>query len=193
MRSLYNVKTGDFLITVIGRLDKQKGHLFFLESIKKILNEINGIKIMIVGEGGLSGQIENYIKDNNLQRQVIMTGFQKESEKYMEISDLICVPSLWEAFGLVIIEGMVKKKIILASNTGGIPEIVMDGYNGFLFESLNKENFAAKINFIYNHFQKMNSLKDNALNTVREKFDILKTTELYFKAYLEKMELRYKG
>ncbi len=193
LRNVYDVSIDDFVVSVIGRLDKQKGHLFFLESIKEILNNNQGIKVMIVGEGSLSGQIESYIRENDLRKQVIMTGFEKDCEAYMEISDLICVPSLWEAFGLVIIEGMIKKKIILASNVGGITEIVKDGYNGFLFESLNRESFVAKINFIYNHCKEMNSLKENALNTVREKFDVMKSSELYYQAYLKYLNIRHLG
>ncbi len=73
-----------------------------------------------------------------------MKGFLPNSEPYIEISDLICVPSLWEGFGLVIIEGMIKRKIILASDAGGIPEIIEDGKTGFLFDPQNKTELIKK-------------------------------------------------
>ncbi|MBK8383890.1 MAG: glycosyltransferase family 4 protein [Ignavibacteria bacterium] len=134
------------MISIIGRLDIQKGHLFFLESVREILNQNKKIKVLIIGDGKLRNEIENLYFNNNLSSQVIMKGFLPDSEPYIEISDLICVPSLWEGFGLVVIEGMIKRKIVLASETGGIPEIITDGFNGFMFESQNKRNL--QINLI---------------------------------------------
>lgn len=187
LRSENNIDSDDFVISVIGRLDKQKGHLLFLESVKDILHQNKKIKILLIGDGSLRDQIERFIKENNLSNQVIMKGFQPDSEPYIEISDLICVPSLWEGFGLVIIEGMIKKKIVLASDVGGIPEIIKDGKTGFLFEPNNKDKFLDKLNYIYNNYGNLNFIRMNAVQLVKLKFDIKKNSEMYYQSYLAKI------
>ena len=188
LRAENNLNSDDFIISIIGRLDKQKGHLFFLEAVKEILLHNRKIKILIIGDGKLRVQIEEYIKKNELSSQVIMKGFLPDSEPYIEISDLICMPSLWEGFGLVVTEGIIKRKIVLASNVGGIPEIIQDGISGFLFEPQNKTELTEKLTYIYRNFTKLDKIKENALSILKEKFDIAKNSEEYYKYYIRKIE-----
>jgi glycosyltransferase involved in cell wall biosynthesis len=189
LRNEHNISKDDFVITILGRLETQKGHRFFLESIKDFLKQKKNVKVLILGEGILRSEIETQIKDTDLSAYVNIVGFQTETEKFIEISDLICVPSLWEGFGLVIIEAMIKRKIVLASNVGGIPEIIEDGKTGFLFEVNNKTSFQEKINFILDNFNELSYIKENALKFVKDKFDIQKNSELYYQSYLKKLGL----
>lgn len=183
LRKEFNLEKNDFVITVIGRMDKQKGHLFFLESIKDYLRQNTDIKILIVGDGRLKNKISSFINSNFLENQVQILGFIIDIDPIIEISNLICVPSLWEGFGLVIIEGMIKNKIVLASNVGGIPEIIEDDKTGILFKSIDSKSLIEKLNYIYRNIDNLNEIKQNALDMVREKFDISKNSELYYKAY----------
>jgi len=119
LRIKYNVSKDDFLICLSGRFDKQKGHLFLLDALSEKIKERKNIKIIMPGDGILKKEVENYVSKNDLNEFVILPGFHKDIEKIIEISDLTIVPSLWEGFGLVVIESMVKKKVVLASDTGG--------------------------------------------------------------------------
>jgi len=160
LRAENNLKSDDYVISIIGRLDIQKGHLFFLESVKEILLANSKIKILIIGDGKLSDLIKEYLKENKLGAQVIMKGFLPESEPFIEISDLICVPSLWEGFGLVVTEG----------------------------EPQNKTELTEKLTYIYRNFTKLDKIKENALSVLKEKFDIAKNSEEYYKYYIRKIE-----
>jgi len=140
------------------------------------------------GDGILKKEVENYISKNDLNEFVILPGFHKDIEKIIEISDLTIVPSLWEGFGLVVIESMVKKKVVLASDTGGIPEIIEHGENGYLFKTLNKTDFLEKFNFIYSVNSNLPEIQTNALNTVEMRFDINKNSEFYYLSYLSKFQ-----
>lgn len=188
LRRKYNLSENDFVVLISGRLEIQKGHRFFLESIKDYLKEKKNIRVLILGDGNLKNEIEKTIIDNEIQDYVFLLGFQTETEKFTEISDLICVPSLWEGFGLVIVEGMIKNKIVLASDVGGIPEIIEDGKTGFLFAVNDKENFLEKLNFIYENISKLKFIKENAKRMVKEKFDIQKNSELYYRSYINKLK-----
>jgi glycosyltransferase involved in cell wall biosynthesis len=101
--------------------------MFFFESVKDLLQKNKNIKVLIIGDGNFKENIEKIKVDFKIEDQIILKKFEKNIEAYIEISDLICVPSLWEGFGLVVIEGMIKSKIVLASDVGGIPEIIENG------------------------------------------------------------------
>ncbi|MDQ3021685.1 MAG: glycosyltransferase family 4 protein [Bacteroidota bacterium] len=177
----------NFVISIIGRLEESKGHMFFLEAAKDFLLKTNS-KLLIIGEGSLREEITQFITENKLTDNIFLLGHRNDIEELIEICDLIVVPSLWEGFGLVIIEAMIKNKTVLASNVGGIPDIITDGENGFLFESLNKKSLLENLNYIYSNAEILNSIHDNALHVVREKFDIRKNSEQYYELYIEKLK-----
>lgn len=183
LRKDYVLNTSDFVISILGRLEKQKGHLFFLESIKDFLRQYDNIKILIIGEGSLRNELEKFLYNSSLIDKVKMLGFKKDVESIIEMSDLIAVPSLWEGFGLVILEGMIKRKLILASDVGGITEIIENGKTGFLFESRNKKNLIEKIDYIYNHLTELNDVKENAVLLVKEKFNVQINSQKYVEIY----------
>lgn len=193
LRKILNLKNDDFVILISGRLEKQKGHSFFIKSMQNILKSKKNIKLLIIGDGNLKGEIQNLITELDLNEYIILAGFQKNTEEYIEICDMVAVPSLWEGFGLVILEGMIKRKPVLASNTGGIPEIISDGINGILFESENEKSLQEKFLDLYESIRESKNeidiIKYNALNILKDKFDISKNSELYRHLYYSKLNL----
>ncbi len=192
LRKDIGILKDDFVISIIGRIEKQKGHAFFLDSVSGLLKERKNIKVLIIGDGNLKNEIENLVTANQLTDYVKLLGYQIETEKFIEISDLICVPSLWEGFGLVIIEAMIKMKIVLATDTGGISEIIENGKTGYLFKLNDKKSISEKLIYIINNFNDLNHIKLNALRMVKEKFDIRKNSEKYYQSYLNHLNFSEK-
>jgi len=182
-KSSLNLTEKDFIISIIGRLEEQKGHVIFLSSILQIIKKYN-LKILIIGEGSQRNKIESFIKIESLSQNIFLLGFKAETEKYFEISDLVAIPSIWEGFGIVACEAMIKGKIVLASKVGGLPEIIKDSENGFLYEP---EELINKLEYIITDFQKLDYIGYNAKKTVRDKFDIQKNSKLYYLKYIETM------
>ncbi|HAY32787.1 MAG TPA: glycosyltransferase [Ignavibacteria bacterium] len=193
LRKSLDINEDDFVILISGRLEKQKGHLFFIKSMQNILKSKKKIKLLILGDGSLKEDIQNLISELELKEFIILAGFQKSTEEYIEICDVVAVPSLWEGFGLVILEGMIKRKPVLASNTGGIPEIISDGINGILFDTENEKSLQEKFLFLYESVREskneIDTVKNNAVNILKEKFDISKNSELYRHLYYRKLNL----
>ena len=187
LRVKNRIGENDFVISIIGRLDRQKGHLFFLKSVKSFINENDNVKVLIIGKGSLINEINEFIKENFAANKIILKGFELDTEKFIELSDMICVPSFWEGFGLVIIEGMIKKKIILASDAGGIPEIIKNNKTGFLFKSGEEEDLLRNVKFVFANRNKLDHIKNEALIMVKDKFNIKKNTGKYFLAYTSKV------
>lgn len=117
-------------ILYVGRIDKRKG-VDFLINTMKILNQFN-IKLHIIGEGKDRSRLENLCLKNNLN--VNFYGYLTEDEKkkiYEKISIQI-VPSIFEGFGISVLEGMANKKAIVATDSDGIRTIIKNNYSGML-------------------------------------------------------------
>lgn len=138
-----NYLKGDYYL-YFGRLSKIKGLLTLIKAWKKFPN----LKLKIVGDGDLENTLSQYLRENNIDN-VELVGYLSGSELSSMItnSKFVIVPSEWyENNPMSIIESQVNGKPVIASRIGGIPEIVRDSVNGFLFESKNIHSLIESIN-----------------------------------------------
>ena len=128
-----------------GRLAPEKGVMTLINTWKRLGDEV---RLKIIGEGVMSGQIKDELKNNNL-RNIEFLGFRKGEElfNYIRNASYIIVPSEWyENNPLTIVEAYSVGKPVIGSNIGGIPELVIEGKTGFLFGMGNSHELEAKIN-----------------------------------------------
>ncbi|TET09950.1 MAG: glycosyltransferase family 1 protein [Candidatus Atribacteria bacterium] len=195
----HNLDEKCFRIINIGNIAELKGQKLLLEALsRKEFKDIN-FKVFFIGEANFKRDlsykktIEEFIKNNSLADKVFFPGFKKNINDYINHSDLLVhCPVLEEGFGLVILEAFCLEKVVVATNVGGIPEIIEDSVNGFLCR-IDKEDLANKILYVYNNQNKLGYIKDNAIKTVKEKFTLenqIKNTE---KIYYDLLGLKYKG
>jgi glycosyltransferase involved in cell wall biosynthesis len=184
LRSELGFSLEDMIILIMGRLEMQKGHLFFLESIKDLLKTSGNLKVLILGEGSLIQRISEYIDAEGITGKVKLAGFLPDSEPYTEIADIVAVPSHWEAFGLVAIEGMIKGKIVLASDVGGLAEVITNNKDGFLYRNNDASDLRTKLETILSDYPNLGHIKSAAINTVKERFDIKNTALKYYESYI---------
>lgn len=122
----------------VGRLSKEKGLIYLLKSIKELPSNID---FHIVGTGDQESFLKQYAQDNNL-KNVQFLGHKNHNELKEEYQNCIStiLPCTWfEIFGLTNIESFINGKPIIASNIGGIPEIVENDVTGLLFKPANVE------------------------------------------------------
>lgn len=116
-------------ILYLGRIDKPKGAAHVLEAVKNM----DGVELHLGGEV-LDDEIKDGIAHGIYPDHIKFLGFIKP-EQTMDGFDLLIVPSLWyEPFGRVVIEAYQHGKPVIASNHGGLPEIVLEGQTGFLYD-----------------------------------------------------------
>ena len=164
----------------IGRLTRQKNFLFLCECFKEILKIYPDEKLLIAGEGEDKSKLENFIKKNELEKNIFLIGYKKEILKYLYNSKGFILSSLWEDPGFVLIEAAMTRTFIMSSDCSNGPrEIIKDGHNGILFENGNKEIFLKKFE-IFKRLDKKkdkNILLNNLLNvkdfTISNHFKIL--------------------
>lgn len=174
-------KNGKFTLGVVGRLSVEKGHHYLIEA----LTLLQGVdyRCLIVGDGPLRKELEGQVIQNKLQERVVFTGFQENVPALMREMDAVVVPSLDETFGITIVEAFASKKVVVATDVGGIPELVKDKVTGYLAPSKNSKALARSIEHVCNNAEEAGKIVANAHKYVLENFTsaimVKKTLEYY--------------
>jgi len=176
-----NLDTQDsFMIGLIGRINEFKGQYLVIEAMKILRDKGLNIKSYIVGHAMSEvylQELKQRVIDYKLENCVKFLGFSKEPTKFMQICDVVVMTSKNETFGLVTIEAMKNKTAVIASNTGGVLEIIDDKRTGLLFESENYKDLALKIEELYRNTELKEKLTEKAKEKADDCFDNLKQFE----------------
>lgn len=128
----HNVCNDCIELVYIGRLVKIKGLENLILAMDKLSVKYN-IHLTLVGDGEYRKNLENIVHKYNLDKCITFTGFQRNLDYYLQKANIFIYPSIWkEIFGISIIEAMAYGLPCVANRVGGIPEIIIDGENGFL-------------------------------------------------------------
>ncbi|MFL9845196.1 glycosyltransferase family 4 protein [Flavobacterium rhizosphaerae] len=137
-------------VTLIGRISRLKGHKWLLSTYINFLKSKN-IKLLFVGSP-VEGQeyyldeVNKIITENGLETEITVMDFTQNLETVWQATDIAVMPSTEaESFGLVALEAMLRKKPVIASNHGGVTEIVVDKQTGLLVSPGNEEALAKAI------------------------------------------------
>ena len=148
----------------IGRLTKQKNFMFLCKAFKKVINKYPNIRLLIIGEGEQKKFLTDYIKKNNLEKNIFLIGFLDNIFYILSRSKGFILSSLWEDPGFVIVEAAFCKVPIISSDCDSGPkELIKDNINGILFKSNNIENFLVKFDEIIKLKKNSNKLLLNNL------------------------------
>jgi glycogen synthase len=154
-------------VVFVGKLIPSKGAQILPESLKKIPN----IQLILIGEGNLKDDIAKKCKKYKIDYKFMNYLKNDDVLSYIKGADIFVVPSLWhEPLGRTILEGLGVGAKIIATSTGGTPEIIRDNHNGLLFDgSSNRLN--QKIKYLLQNKGLMDKLSNNAKESAKDKFD----------------------
>ncbi|MGH2711652.1 MAG: glycosyltransferase family 4 protein [Actinomycetota bacterium] len=129
--------TGSPTVLFAGRLEYEKGVQTLLEALPRIAREVPGVRLLIAGNGTYRPELERLAAELELDGLVSFEGFVDESRlrSLYRSADIAIVPSLYEPFGLVVLEAMASGTPVVASDTGGLCEILTHDVTGLLFSS----------------------------------------------------------
>ncbi|NIM03349.1 glycosyltransferase [bacterium] len=152
LREKYKIRR-EHILLFVGRLVEKKGVEYLIDAMKIVTDRLPDVKLLIIGTGNLEKKLKMKVTKLNLPSYVTFLGVKKHDEliDYFNICDLLIVPSIFdryghtETLGMVILEAMSCGKPVIASDIGGIPESVKDGYNGLLTIPKNPVDIAEKI------------------------------------------------
>ena len=131
-REKWKLKKEDLVIGIVSKLWEGKGHITLIEAFKALKQRVNNVKLVIVGEGDLYGELLRVVDKNELSGSVLFTGFQMDVSEILSTFDVAVLPSFFEGMGRVLLEAMAMEKPVVASHVGGIPDLVKHQVNGLL-------------------------------------------------------------
>ncbi|MBI4834007.1 MAG: glycosyltransferase family 4 protein [Planctomycetes bacterium] len=120
------------VLVTVGRLTPEKGQVYLLDAVKELKVDYPDIRLVIIGDGSLKRQLKRHTEILGIEGNVSFPGIQDEIGPYLKDSDIFVLPSLYEAFGIVLLEAMANMKPVVASRVNGIPEVVEEGVSGIL-------------------------------------------------------------
>ncbi|NOZ06332.1 MAG: glycosyltransferase family 4 protein [Chloroflexi bacterium] len=120
------------VVLVAARLSPEKGHAHFLAAAREVLGRRPDTHFVILGEGPLRAELEAMTASLSLNGAVHFLGFRTDVADFMNLSDIVALPSIREPFGDVLLEAAALAKPVVATNVDGIREIVRHGETGLL-------------------------------------------------------------
>jgi N-acetyl-alpha-D-glucosaminyl L-malate synthase BshA len=170
------------IITHISNFRKVKRIPDIIAIFNKIQKEIPA-KLMMVGEGPEKEKAEHLCRELGIQDKVIFFGNSNEIDTILCQTDLFLLPSKTESFGLAALEAMACEVPVISSNSGGIPEVNIDGVTGYMSNVGDVEDMAKNALKILSDEAILVQFKANALKRAQE-FHIDKILPMYENVYL---------
>ncbi|MBI2356910.1 glycosyltransferase family 4 protein [Candidatus Dojkabacteria bacterium] len=179
LRETSNLKK-EYLLYV-GRLVEKKGVDILINAYIKLTGEISNLPpLYIVGDGSESDRLEDIAKDSSTIK-FVGKGTTSSVFEYMNRAIALVSPSREESFGIVNLEAMARGVPVIASRVGGIPEYLIHGENGLLFEIDNIDELASHIKYLLENPQIREKLSENGRSLVMKRF----TNSIQIKRYEE--------
>ena len=177
-RKKLGIENGSVCLGMIGRLIPLKGQAVFLETFKELLTAAPEARALIVGGDGASNGaylkgLQEQARRLGIQDKVHFTGWQKDVEPYLAAMDIVIHPSIDpESFGLVIAEAMEQRKPVVATNVGGVPELIQDHVNGLLVPPNDSQGLSQALLELIQHPELAARLAQAGQESVVKRFDI---------------------
>ncbi len=147
----FEIKPDEKIITIIGRLHQQKGHVYFLKAAQIIGKKKPNVKFLIVGDGSLEKQLRSMSEDLGISKNVIFAGLRENIPQILAMSDISVLASLREGFSITVLESMAAGKPVIVTDVGGNSEVVEHWKTGFVIQPRSPEDLASySLNLINN-------------------------------------------
>jgi N-acetyl-alpha-D-glucosaminyl L-malate synthase BshA len=182
------IATGDqFVITHISNFRPLKRIIDILKVFEKVRKKLN-VKLLMVGDGPEKERAKRYCRAHKLDDSVLFLGNSNEIDEILCFTDLFLLPSEQESFGLVALEAMIHSVPVVCSDVGGLPEVVENGYSGYLCPVGDTNAMAEKSIYILENEERHEQFKKQAYECSK-KFDIKNVIVHYENLYEEAIKI----
>lgn len=193
-RNSYALEESDIAVAIIGRLVAIKNHQMFLDIIDKV-NQKTSKKVVyfIVGDGEESLTIQESIKPlKEKGMDIRMTSWIKDIATFNAGMDIICLTSKNEGTPVSLIEAQAAGIPIIATNVGGIKDIILEDKTGYIVDKDDIDGFSEKLWELIENENKRQLMSQKGWSFVEEKFqypNLIKNMDQYYKSLLKEMKL----
>lgn len=177
------INKGDTVVICIAEMHPRKGHKTLFNAFLKLQQKAPSVKLVLVGTGP---EEANYKKEYGFLTNVHFLGWRNDIPQLLAASDILVLPSLKEAFGLVILEAMASHTVAIATDNGGAVDIIEHGKTGYLVPPENSQAIVDALFTILQNPDQKRDIEKAAFERVEEHFTAQvmakNTADIYKKA-----------
>ena len=188
IRGELGLRPDDFLVGNVGRLALQKGQRHLIAAMPLLLERVPRAHAVIAGRGDLEDYLRDLALEVGVADRVHVLGPRRDVPALMHAIDVFAMPSIWEGFGLVLLEAMAAGRPIVASRVATIPEIVVDGVTGVLVPAGDPVALAEALAGLAHAPERARAIGEAGRQRLRNNFSIDKMvgdTELLYRELIE--------
>ncbi len=179
------------IITTVARLAPQKGVAYFVRSAAEVMKEYKDVVFLVVGDGPLKKDLENLSMSLNLMGKIFFVGNRMDIDSIMDISDVFVLASLTEGLPLTVLEALQAQCPVVATEVGGIPEVIENGRNGLLVKAKSVSALSTAIKDLLSNPERSKYMGSQSGEILKERFSVdkmvKKTEEVYQNLYYKQI------
>ena len=183
LKKEFSITNDEKIIGTIGRLSKEKGHIFLLEAAKEICKKYPNVKFMIIGDGILKEDLLEQTKIIDIEDKIIFAGTRNDISNLLQVMDIFILPSLIEGLPMALLEAMASKRPIIASKVGAIPIVIKHNYSGILIEPGNVVEIIKAIERLLKDTKTAQLYAYNAYEVAKKEYSSDKMMQGYYDIY----------
>lgn len=159
-RSKLGIRKDDIVFSYIAELNANKNQMLLIKTIQELKKEQHNIRLLLIGDGSLKEQYQQYIKENNLENEIQLLGKRQDINELLSITNIYLTSSIREGLPVNVMEAMYKGLPIIATDNRGHRELIHNGKNGYICEKNDTENFENNIQKFLKDMSIINNMKE---------------------------------
>jgi glycosyltransferase involved in cell wall biosynthesis len=189
LRGDLGVVNGSLLIGMIANFNFEiKGHRYFLEAAKMVLEKMPDTEFLLVGDGPLRPQYEQMASELGIRKKVHFLGKRSDVPMIVANLDVSVLPSISEGLSNVILESMAAGKPVIATKVGGSMETVQEGVTGYLVPPADSRALADRMVTLFRNPERARAMGAAGRKVIQEKFTVeamIKSYETLYRSVIE--------
>ena len=194
IRKELGISDDALVVGTIACLKPQKAPEDFVQLAFLISQILPQARFLLVGDGVLRKKVEKLIAEFNLGSRFVLTGWRRDIPRVLSAMDIFVLTSLWEGLPIAVLEAMASRVPVVATDTGGISEVVVEGKTGFLVPCHGMFFMLEKVRILLRDASFKNRITQSAKQCINEKFDtetMVKTHEDLYQKLVEAKGIAY--
>lgn len=179
MRGHLGVSEDLLLLGTVGSYYPVKGHRFLIEAVKQLSALAPFVRLVMAGQGPLADALRQQATDSGVGELVQVVGYVEDTPAFLSALDIFVMPSLSEGLPLALLEAAVNGRCIVATDVGGIPEIVKDGECGVIVPPGDVMALVNALSLLASTPDNRQALAENATRAVLERYSLQRTADRY--------------
>lgn len=177
LRDSWGIGSSGRVVGMVSRLEAVKGPVYFVKAAALIVKDFPEARFIVAGEGSLKNYLEKLSRDLGLKEKIIFLGWRDDPLEIISSLDILAQPSLNEAVGRVLLEAQALGVAVVASKTGGIPEIVKDKITGLLVDPADERDLAEGLTVLLKNDTLRKAMALSGKDWARDNFNSKKMVE----------------